>query len=166
MHSRGKPEGHNWQTSGGAPGTIDDISVFVIPLAPYKKEWEAWKKINEELRHNKSTKLTSSSLAQTSYYNTDMNLPSMQPSTLESRPVVLGERTQTTSHQNGIVPINIPVEVLVPKADVLDISDLPIPDISLEAEEEIVPDISVSNSGNIDTPGDNTDPSSPNYCER
>ncbi|XP_049783105.1 protein phosphatase 1H isoform X2 [Schistocerca cancellata] len=42
MQSRGKLVGDNWRTHEGRPGSIDDISVFVIPLLPYKKEYTEW----------------------------------------------------------------------------------------------------------------------------
>lgn len=31
---------NSWQLKGGKPASCDDISVFVIPLAPYKLEYE------------------------------------------------------------------------------------------------------------------------------
>ncbi|KDR09707.1 hypothetical protein L798_15637, partial [Zootermopsis nevadensis] len=43
MHSRGKLYEKNWKTADSKPATIDDISVFVIPLAPYKEEYMEWK---------------------------------------------------------------------------------------------------------------------------
>jgi hypothetical protein len=43
MHSRGKLYEKNWKTADGKAATIDDISVFVIPLAPYKEEYTEWK---------------------------------------------------------------------------------------------------------------------------
>lgn len=43
-HSRGKLVEHrSWKTVENKPATIDDISVFVIPLAPYKTEYLEWK---------------------------------------------------------------------------------------------------------------------------
>ncbi|XP_046986465.1 protein phosphatase 1H isoform X1 [Schistocerca americana] len=42
MQSRGKHVGDNWRTHEGRAGSIDDISVFVIPLLPYKKEYTEW----------------------------------------------------------------------------------------------------------------------------
>nr|CAD7197143.1 unnamed protein product [Timema douglasi] len=43
MQSRGKLiEKNIWRTSDGRSATIDDISVFVIPLTPYKKEFLKW----------------------------------------------------------------------------------------------------------------------------
>lgn len=175
MHSRGKPEGHNWQTSGGAPGTIDDISVFVIPLLPYKREWEAWKRQNDELRQIKSTKLQSPG---SSAKPTNVHPVTSHMSTSESWSSALEDRIQTT-HQNGIAPLNAPVEVLVSHSDVLGVSELALAEISLEAEEVVVPeDVAGSvgvtvdtNEENITTNGDNAatkgmDPTSANYCER
>lgn len=178
MHSRGKPEGHNWQTSDGAPGTIDDISVFVIPLAAYKKDWEAWKLQNDKLRQGKSAQQISSKSAQasTNRYPASAHLPNSDgwfPS--------LDGRAQTP-HQNGGTP-NVPVEVGVPH---LNVSDLPLAEISLDAEEVVAPEdipgetiaavdskedpvaTNDSNDGNDpeNVDKDNTDPSSPNYCER
>jgi len=45
MSSRGKLNDRSWRTSENKSATIDDISVFVIPLAPYKEEWKQWKQI-------------------------------------------------------------------------------------------------------------------------
>jgi hypothetical protein len=49
MHSRGKLYEKNWKTADGKPATIDDISVFVIPLAPYKEEYSEWKQEYEAI---------------------------------------------------------------------------------------------------------------------
>jgi len=38
MAARGKMKDRNWKRSQGGPATIDDISVFVIPILPYKQE--------------------------------------------------------------------------------------------------------------------------------
>ncbi|CAG2163385.1 unnamed protein product [Oppiella nova] len=45
MHSRGKSRerGRGWKTADNKTATIDDISVFVIPLKPYKEEYINWK---------------------------------------------------------------------------------------------------------------------------
>ncbi|XP_071514535.1 protein phosphatase 1H [Panulirus ornatus] len=42
MGSRGKLRDQNWRTSDDKHATIDDISVFVIPLKPYKEEYQEW----------------------------------------------------------------------------------------------------------------------------
>lgn len=42
MHSRGKLRERNWRTVNGTPATIDDITVFVIPLLPYKEDYNHW----------------------------------------------------------------------------------------------------------------------------
>lgn len=42
MHSRGKLREKSWRTAFGKPATIDDITVFVIPLLPYKEEFQQW----------------------------------------------------------------------------------------------------------------------------
>jgi len=39
MSARGKLRDRNWKRSDGSPATIDDISVFVIPILPYKEEY-------------------------------------------------------------------------------------------------------------------------------
>jgi hypothetical protein len=44
MASRGKLTERNWRTSEGKSATIDDISVFVIPILDYKKEYSTWLK--------------------------------------------------------------------------------------------------------------------------
>ncbi|KAI1278713.1 Protein phosphatase 1H [Halotydeus destructor] len=45
MASRGKckERGKGWKTSENRVATIDDISVFVIPLKPYQQEFKKWK---------------------------------------------------------------------------------------------------------------------------
>ncbi|XP_046405295.1 protein phosphatase 1H [Ischnura elegans] len=43
MHSRGKLTEGSWVSSENKAGTIDDISVFVIPLLPYKESYQKWK---------------------------------------------------------------------------------------------------------------------------
>lgn len=43
MSSRGKLNERSWRTSDNKSATIDDISVFVIPLAAYKEEYLRWK---------------------------------------------------------------------------------------------------------------------------
>ncbi|CAG0886228.1 unnamed protein product [Cyprideis torosa] len=58
-HSRGKAAPMNsWKLSTGKPATIDDISVFVIPLKPYKSEHEEWSQRYSSLRklHDDSLK--------------------------------------------------------------------------------------------------------------
>ncbi|GFU18657.1 protein phosphatase 1H [Trichonephila clavipes] len=44
MHARGKLRERNWRTTDNKLATIDDISVFVIPLRPYKEEYLQWDK--------------------------------------------------------------------------------------------------------------------------
>ena len=44
MAARGKMVERNWRQSDDAPATIDDISVFVIPILPYKEDYANWKK--------------------------------------------------------------------------------------------------------------------------
>ena len=39
MAARGKLKERNWKRSNGAPATIDDISVLVVPILPYKNEY-------------------------------------------------------------------------------------------------------------------------------
>lgn len=39
MSARGKLKDRNWKRANGSPATIDDISVFVIPILPYKEEY-------------------------------------------------------------------------------------------------------------------------------
>lgn len=165
MHSRGKPEGHNWQTSGGAPGTIDDISVFVIPLAQYKREWEEWKRVNEELRERKSAKLppsnSGSQVMQPSLYSPTTGT---QPP-MGSGPIISGERI-VTSHQNGVRSDDEPVEVLH-HTDVLDASELPLSEISLDAEEAVAPeDLPDNTAVNAITNRETVEPVSTNDCER
>ncbi|XP_076363592.1 protein phosphatase 1H [Tachypleus tridentatus] len=46
MHSRGKLRDRNWKTADSKPATIDDISVFVIPLRHFKEEFLKEKTVN------------------------------------------------------------------------------------------------------------------------
>lgn len=42
---------HSWQLRNGKPASVDDISVFVIPLLPYKNEFDEVKSktfVNDE----------------------------------------------------------------------------------------------------------------------
>ena len=39
MAARGKLKERNWRRGNGDPATIDDITVFVIPILPYKHEY-------------------------------------------------------------------------------------------------------------------------------
>ncbi|KAG1686079.1 Protein phosphatase 1J [Nymphon striatum] len=50
MHSRGKLREKNWKTSDNKLATIDDISVFVIPLLPYKEEFTLFMEENEWIK--------------------------------------------------------------------------------------------------------------------
>ena len=43
MAARGKLVERNWKHNDDSPATIDDISVFVIPLLSYKAEYAEWK---------------------------------------------------------------------------------------------------------------------------
>ena len=38
MAARGKFKERSWKRSNGDPATIDDITVIVIPILPYKQE--------------------------------------------------------------------------------------------------------------------------------
>ncbi|XP_023239562.1 protein phosphatase 1H-like [Centruroides sculpturatus] len=49
MHSRGKLRERYWRTADNTPATIDDISVFVIPLRPYIEEYKHWKSLQVSL---------------------------------------------------------------------------------------------------------------------
>lgn len=57
MSSRGKLTERNWRTSEGKSATIDDISVFVIPILDYKRDHAAWSKQNVALREQINTNL-------------------------------------------------------------------------------------------------------------
>ena len=57
MSARGKLIDRNWRRNTGAgggdgsatgPATIDDISVLVVPVLAYKREWARWKADREE----------------------------------------------------------------------------------------------------------------------
>lgn len=43
LQSRGAFQERGWRTKEGKSATIDDISVFVIPLRPYRDEYLQWK---------------------------------------------------------------------------------------------------------------------------
>lgn len=43
MGSRGKLKERNWRTSDDKHATIDDITVFVVPILPYQEEHRVWK---------------------------------------------------------------------------------------------------------------------------
>ena len=43
MAARGKLKERLWRLSDGQMATIDDISVFVVPLLPYREEHLLWK---------------------------------------------------------------------------------------------------------------------------
>lgn len=47
MSARGKLRDRNWKRGDGSPATIDDISVFVIPILPYKEEYLKQKETGE-----------------------------------------------------------------------------------------------------------------------
>ncbi|XP_064473634.1 protein phosphatase 1H-like [Ornithodoros turicata] len=47
MNARGKLKERNWRTAENKAATIDDISVFVIPLKSYKEEYEELKAASE-----------------------------------------------------------------------------------------------------------------------
>lgn len=44
MNSRGKYQDRSWRTSDNKAATIDDISVFVIPLKGYKEDFLQWQR--------------------------------------------------------------------------------------------------------------------------
>ncbi|KAF0298148.1 hypothetical protein FJT64_000475 [Amphibalanus amphitrite] len=47
MAARGKlRDNRQWRRSDGSPATVDDISVFVIPLLAYREEHLQWKAAN------------------------------------------------------------------------------------------------------------------------
>lgn len=51
MCSRGKLNERSWRTAENKSATIDDISVFVIPLAAYKEDFLRWKLEIESQTH-------------------------------------------------------------------------------------------------------------------
>jgi len=59
MSSRGKLTERNWRTSESRSATIDDISVFVIPIIDYKRDYSAWLEQNSALREQLSANLNS-----------------------------------------------------------------------------------------------------------
>merc|ERR1719237_1912838 len=58
MAARGKMKERNWRRSAGGLATIDDISVFVIPVLPYKQEVLAAKSRElEEVEEERANKV-------------------------------------------------------------------------------------------------------------
>lgn len=53
MNSRGKSKerGRGWKTIDDKQATIDDITVFVIPLKPYRDEYIKWKSAREMVKN-------------------------------------------------------------------------------------------------------------------
>lgn len=45
MTARGKLTDHNWRTNENKPATIDDITVFIVPLKPYQEEHDRWQQM-------------------------------------------------------------------------------------------------------------------------
>lgn len=69
MASRGKQrdKGKGWRTTDNKVATIDDISVFVIPLKPYKDEYNKWKEARVIVNNvSASRKVTSPSTVSSS----------------------------------------------------------------------------------------------------
>lgn len=62
MCSRGKLNERSWRTADGKSATIDDISVFVIPLAAYKEEYLRWKQ-EMESQHQRQEENVSPDMA-------------------------------------------------------------------------------------------------------
>jgi protein phosphatase 1H len=66
MSSRGKlrEKGKGWKTADGRVATIDDISVFVIPLKGYQGEYRKWKEAREIVQKTPQTSLSQAMLRQ------------------------------------------------------------------------------------------------------
>lgn len=62
MSSRGKLNERSWRTADGKSATIDDISVFVIPLAAYKEEYLRWK-LEMESQNQRQDNLAASNIS-------------------------------------------------------------------------------------------------------
>ena len=56
MAARGKLVERNWKHSDESPATIDDISVFAIPILPYKTEYAEWK-VSKKSSHSSNNGL-------------------------------------------------------------------------------------------------------------
>ncbi|XP_050314437.1 protein phosphatase 1H [Anthonomus grandis grandis] len=64
--------GNSWQLKGGKPASCDDISVFVIPLLPYKQEYEdLLSKCNSHVPSNISSEYSSVDMSDDSNDTTD-----------------------------------------------------------------------------------------------
>ncbi|OQR68838.1 protein phosphatase 1H-like [Tropilaelaps mercedesae] len=69
MQSRGKISGSNWRTADNRPATVDDISVFVIPLRDYKREHERHLDRMRHLEEEEAGKLIAVQLAKSEEIN-------------------------------------------------------------------------------------------------
>ena len=99
MSSRGKLNDRSWRTSENKSATIDDISVFVIPLAPYKEDWKQWK----QMQSSATEPSVDSPIQPSGYVSFGNPIASSNatPSTTSSTPVEVED-----------IPIDIPIEEL------------------------------------------------------
>jgi protein phosphatase 1H len=106
MCSRGKLNERSWRTADSKSATIDDISVFVIPLAAYKEEHLRWKQETESQSHRQSDHQVSVDIA--------VNDPS---TVVESAVMAANQPGRMTAdiHTNGIPPVDKAATLLDPE---------------------------------------------------
>lgn len=109
MSARGKLKERNWKRANGSPATIDDISVFVIPILPYKEEYN--KRNNQMKSSGDSNSLENGvdameverSSPPTSKYNCDIETEHSDPERQNSAIAALSDAVVSTekSHESG-----------------------------------------------------------------
>lgn len=108
MCSRGKLNERSWRTADSKSATIDDISVFVIPLAAYKEEHLRWKQEMESQSQRQSDHQVSVDIA--------VNDPS---TVVESTVMAANQPGRMTAdiHTNGIPPLDKAATLLDPEEE-------------------------------------------------
>ena len=84
MSSRGKLNERSWRTADSKSATIDDISVFVIPLAAYKEEYLRWK-LEVESQNQRQDNVTASDISTTESTENPVDI-SIQPGLVSEFP--------------------------------------------------------------------------------
>lgn len=137
MCSRGKLSERSWRTTAdNKAATIDDISVFVIPIAPYKEEYLRWKREREPLDNNlepDDDKNTANEIS-----------PTLEPSGYVSFPSTLPDQVVLDSALQDVQDIVLDgqAEILPSsdKEDVISVNTAPAETtLSLEAATSSVP---------------------------
>ena len=126
MSSRGKLIERSWRTTpDNKSATIDDISVFVIPLAPYKEEYLRWKQDREPLDNKEpgDVKETTSN---------EITSPTLSPSGYVSFPCSESEQVMLEDNQQNL-------------------QDLVLDDSSSNNQQADLPSVDSINKQNIDS---------------